>query len=192
MQFYHGSRNGNLTELSVDKSKDGKIWMTDDYNFAVMYGASSIRSWKWTGEKLMIFELYKPDAFEIQFKGQPFYIYKTEDVSNFEISISDQKRYQKPFYTTTHNVKLVSKQLIPDAYEKLLELHKKGEIILYFWEDSLKENPTLAEKLKQNFKESIIKYIQEGDYEKKFPDDYKFCKKLFPELFEEYEKGLTK
>lgn len=46
MKYYHGSRVKNLKKLTLDKSNDGYVWLAESYEFAVMYGANSIRFWK--------------------------------------------------------------------------------------------------------------------------------------------------
>ena len=61
MKYYHGSRNGNLTELTVEKSNDGYVYLTPDYSFAVMYGACPLRFWDFhvVKKKLIIREIAK-------------------------------------------------------------------------------------------------------------------------------------
>ena len=48
MKLYHGSQNGNLKELTTNfktarENEEGKVFLTDSYACAFMYGACSSR-----------------------------------------------------------------------------------------------------------------------------------------------------
>ncbi len=92
-KYYHGSRNGGLKELSLDKSVDGYVWLAEQYEFAILYGANSTRFWCYNNEtnKLVIREVCE-DSLEKMYKGKECYIYSATKVGDYErLTIWDEK-----------------------------------------------------------------------------------------------------
>ena len=136
MTFYHGSDNEFLKELTTEHY-GGKVYITDSYPLAVMYGGCPIRSWGYDKEKdlLLIYENNK-DALIKMYKGVTCYIYSCE----VDDAIKDESNRSNHTYIVNHNVKLKeNKEIISDAYEKILELEKLGKIKIFRWEDLTKE-----------------------------------------------------
>ena len=175
MKYYHGSQNGNLTELTVEKSNDGYVYLTPDYSAAVLYGACSLRFWDFDvkANKLIIKEIAK-DSFKTMYKGVPFYIYSTDDIGEFEES---DVRGRKAF-RMKHDVKLKEKEFVPDAYEKIMELYNKGELILHFWDDyTEEEKQQKIESLHRVFTKEVML-----DEKTRFRDEYELFIKIRPEM----------
>ncbi|MBR6778765.1 MAG: hypothetical protein IKM43_01245 [Clostridia bacterium] len=174
MKYYHGSQNGNLTKLSLDKSVDGYVYLTPDYNFAVLYAGSLLRFWKYDFEqqKLIIREVVK-DGLKKMYKNKPCYIYSTEELGEHEeMDVMGRKTVRMQ-----HDVELTDKQYIPDAYEKIIELYNQGKIIIWFWEDYSEEQKI---KVKQNVIDKFKPHMEE--FKEKFKPNYDLVVELFPEL----------
>ena len=174
MKFLHGSDNPNLTELTTEFSNHGAVYLTKRYSSAVLYGGCSIRFWDYdkVDDKLIIREVCE-DSLEKMYKGKTFYIYTTEnveDVEEYEVSGCTN-------YKTLHNVKLVEKEVVSDAYEKIMELYNAGELKLSFWEDLTPEQQqNQKEKLKHGMCADMkLNYI-------KYRKDYDVLVKLYPEF----------
>ena len=175
MKYYHGSKNGNLTELMVEKSNDGYVYLTPNYGAAVLYGACPVRFWNWhqTKNKLIIREVAK-DGFKTMYKGVSFYIYSTDDIGEHEISNVNGR----PAVKMKHDVKLKEKEFVPDAYEKIMELYQKGEIILWFWDKyTEEEKQKCVDGLHKTFNENVMR-----DEKARFPEEYELLTKLRPEM----------
>ncbi len=175
MKYYHGSRNGNLHELSLAKSNDGYVYLTPDYGAAVLYGACPLRFWNYNlkENKLIIREIAK-DGFKTMYKGVPFYIYSTGDIGEFEECNSRGRKAVR----MKHDVKLKEKEFVPDAYEKIMELYKKGEIILWFWDKYTDEEKQICvDSLHKTFNEDVMR-----DEKARFPEEYQLFIKMRPEM----------
>lgn len=180
MQLYHGSRNGDLNELTVDfktnrKNEEGKVFLTDSYACAVMYGSCSLRFYCYIEEKdVLVIQEKAPNGLRKMYSGHGCYIYSV-DVENAE-------KYQNHpiknhIYTVNENVKLENKEIVEDCYQKLLELEKEKALKIVRWEDLNEEE---QKRCKSNF---INKFKPHMKLEKqKFPEEYKLLVSLYREL----------
>jgi len=174
MKFYHGSDNGNLIKLTVEKSNDGYIYLTPMYPFAVLYAGNSTRFWTFDKEKqkLVIREVCK-DSLKKMYKGRKCYIYSTDEISDYE----ESEYLGRKTFRTKKDVVLKEKEVINDAYDKIMEMYEKGEIILQFWdklteEQKQKERDGVVKKFSPHMKEFYLKYRK----------DYDELTNLFPEM----------
>ena len=185
MKYYHGSPNGNLTELKTQKSNDGYIWLAEDYCFALLYAGNPVRFWAVDKEsgRLIIREV-QPNSLELMYKNKPCYIYSISNVGEFEqYNFKGRKSIR-----LNYDVKIEEKEFIPDAYEKMLELEKQGILILRRWND-------LTLEQQEDEKASIIRTFKPVMQEEfnRFPDEYKLLTELFEELkLENIEKENIK
>lgn len=174
MKYYHGSRSNNLKVLSIEKSNDGYVWLTEQYEFALLYAANSLRFWDYDFKtnRLIIREISE-NSFEKMYKGVECFIYYAEDVQD-----SEQVNHMgRPSIRCTHDVNLSLYEHIPDAYDKIMELYKKGIIELKFW-----ENYTLQEK-EYEINKIINSFYPIMRIEKeKAPAEYNLLVELRPEL----------
>ena len=106
MRYYHGSRNENLKELTTNHY-GGKLYITDSYPMAIMYGGCSLRNWNYDKEKdlLILYEVTE-DAFNKMYKGRKCFIY-TCDV---EDAIKDEGNISNHTFIVNHNVLLNKKK----------------------------------------------------------------------------------
>lgn len=142
MEYYHGSKNGNLTELTTEKANHNGIYFAEDYCFAVMYAGNGLRFWavdKPTG-KLIVREVGE-NALELLYKNQPCYIYKVKEEDLGCFNRADFKGRKS--VVVTHNVKLSEKEFIPDCLEKLYELEKQCKLIIRRWNELSTEEQQL-------------------------------------------------
>ncbi len=172
--YYHGSRDANLKVLVTEKSKDGYVYLTPDYNTAVMYGASSLRFWAWDTTNRLIIREIGPNMLEKLYKGTSCYIYSTTDIGEFE----DSNNNGRPGVKAKHDVKLKKSEYIADSYEKIMELYKDGKIIIWFWEKySAEEKKEIKYIMQKKYKPSVMKHEKEF-----FPEEYKKLVKICPYL----------
>ena len=180
MKFYHGSNNANLKELTTDHYM-GKLYLTDSYSMAIMYGGCPLRNWNYNKEKdLLILNEVNEKAFEIMYKGKTCYIYTCE----VRDAIKDETNISNHTYIVNHNVKLnEEKEIIIDAYEKILELEKEGKVKLNRWEDYSDEEKNIKKERTINH----WKPHMQNEYNN-FPYEYELLTKIFPELKIEDDK----
>ena len=174
MKYYHGSRVKGLKKLSLEKSNDGYVWLAEQYEFALMYGANSLRFWDYNNktQKLIIREI-APNCFEKLYKGRECYIYSAKDVGEFEQSNHLGRRSIR----CKHDVELQLEEYIPDAYEKIMKLYRDGVIELKFWKDYSPEEQS------NEIKNLVTKFtpIMQIEFDK-FRDEYNLLVDLRPEL----------
>ena len=174
MNYYHGSRTKDLKKLTIDKSNDGYVWLTEQYEFAVLYAGNSIRFWDYNFKtnKLIIREV-APNCFEKMYKGVECYIYIGKNIGEFEKSDHRGRRSIK----CKHDVDLELFEHIPDVYDKIMQLYKNGTIELQSWKD-------YSPKEKEEKRNSIIRQfapIMQEEYDK-FREEYNLLTDLIPEL----------
>lgn len=174
MKFYHGTNNPNLKELTIDHYM-GKLYVTDSYKMALMYAACPLRNWNYNKEKdLLILNEVNENAFNIMYKGKVCYIYTCE----VEDAIKDETNISNHTYIVKHNVTLnKEKEVILDAYERILELEKTGQIKLNRWENYSDE----AKKINKERTINHWKPYMQNELEN-FPYEYELLIKIFPEL----------
>ncbi len=128
MKYYHGSRDGNLTELTTNHTKDGHVYVTSSRLVALTYAVHSRPNLFSTDEngKECYWEL-KPHLFEIMTKGKSAYIYTLEN-KDYEPVPQSNKCGHQHCYRVQQNVKVISKEFVPDIYEELLKYAKSGEL----------------------------------------------------------------
>lgn len=177
MKYYHGSSNGELTKLTLNKSNDGYIYLTPDYATAVFYGGAPIRFWAWNNQtqKLVVREMCK-NCLKKLYKGKSCYVYATENVVKFKTD-----NYKgRPAIKLAHDVTLEEKEFIPDVYKKLLQLERSGELEIFRW-----KNHTKQQKL--NEIEGIKLLINKTDPQK-YPQDWQLLCTLYPHLCAKIKK----
>ncbi len=125
MQFYHGSKSGDVKELVTSHSKDGYVYATSSRLVALTYAARSYpKVFSSNGEQECFLEL-KPNLFELMTKGKSAYIYTLED-KNFEPVPQNNKCGHRHCFRAKENVKIINKEYISDVYQELLKYKKKG------------------------------------------------------------------
>ena len=179
MRLYHGTQNGNLTELRADfksgrKDDPGVIFLTDSYACAFLYASSVLRCFAVKKDGTLCFVEKAPNAFEKMYKGHGCLIFKME--------IENPKKVEHPtghVYSCDQDVVLDNENcdIIADCYEKLLELEREGKVKLVRWNDYTKEE---QEKVKNNFINRFKPYME--DEKKRFPEEYKLLVSFYKEL----------
>lgn len=174
MRYYHGSRNGNLKELTTSHY-GGKLYVTDSYPMAIMYAGCSLRNWNYDKENdvLILYEV-TDNAFKKMYKGKKCYIYTCD----IEDAVKDERNISNHTFTVSHNVELnEEKEVIEDVFEKILSLEKDGKIKLFYFNDFSKED---QEKRKQRTI-SIWEPHMQNEYDN-YREEYNLLVDLFPEL----------
>jgi len=174
MKFYHGSPNGNLKKLTMDKANHGAIFLAEDYCFAVMYGGCSLRFWNTTEDGKLIIREVVENGLEILYKNKPCYVYSVD-----ESKLKDYKRTEynrRKTIEVTHDVELDEVEYIPDVLEKIIQLEKEGRIVIWHWENYTEEE-------KQRERNNVMKFKSGMQLEHdKFPEEYELLTKMYPEL----------
>ncbi len=129
IKYYHGSRNADLKTLCIEKPRRNYVYLTPQYEFALMYAGNSLRFWNFNFEtnKLIIREV-APNSLEKLYKGKTCYIYSATEVGEFERADCNGRKAIK----MKHNVDLTFEEVVPDAYEKIMQLYNQGEIEIWF------------------------------------------------------------
>ena len=93
---------------------------------------------------------YYPNALEKTYKGVSGYIYSAESItdSGFEIKIPNAASCNAP-------VKVVGTELVPDAYDAILEAEEKGLIAIMRYEEML-------EKMRKWIRRTILQEYEEN------------------------------
>lgn len=126
MQFFHGSRDGGILELTTSHSKDGYVYATSSRLVALTYVARSFPNLFTSINDRECFLEVKSNIFEKMTKNKSGYIYLLE-AKDFEPVPQGPRCGHKCCYRIKENVKVVSKECIEDAYEELLKYVKSGE-----------------------------------------------------------------
>lgn len=173
--YYHGSRNGDIKELTIAKSNDGYVWLIEDYCFAVLYAGSSVRFWACNKDngRLIIREMCE-HGLEKMYKGVKCYIYCIEDENVGEFERYDYKGRKS--IRTTHDVKVDKRIVIDDAYDEIMRLYNEGELELQLWD---KRDKREREEDQKKVKDLLCKDMR-LNYEK-YPEDYDVLVRLFPD-----------
>ena len=178
--FYHGTDNGNLLSLTTQKSNyDGKIFVTDKKEVAIWYTVKTV--WYLYGLKngqISITE-FCPDMLKKMYGEKRGFIYTCEN--------KDFTAYESPVpnaYVSTQDVKLTSKEEIPDVYEYILKLSSEGKIKINFYEQATAEQ---REKRKQ----TMVSFWHAG-YDKLTEGEIEYLKQFFQEELEIFlKKGVV-
>ena len=182
MILYHGTQNGQLKELITNykSNRDGDnvpIYLTDSYECAFMYGASTFRSYSLNKDKdILVLNEKAPEGFKKLYQGHGCYIFKI----NIEIPRQVENHpLGSHVFSYDKNITLNKDdcEYIEDCYEKLLQLEKDGKIILNRWENYTEEE---KKQVKGKFLKLVKPILQES--KEKFPEDYKIFISFYPEL----------
>lgn len=173
--YYHGSRNGEIKELTLEKSHDGYVWLAEDYCFAVLYAGNSVRFWgiNRNNGKLRIRELCE-NGLEKMYKGVKCYIYCVEDENVGEFERYDYKGRKS--IRVQHDVKIDKRIVIDDAYDEIMRLYNEGRLELLLWNERDEKE---REEDRQRTLAQLCKDMKENH--EKYPEDYATLIKIFPE-----------
>lgn len=149
MQFFHGSKDNNILELTTSKSKDGYVYATSNRLVALTYIARSKPNLFSTFNGQECFFELKPNLFKEMVGNKSGYIYLLEN-KNFEAIPQSNRCGHCDCYRTKENVKIVGKEYIKDAYEELQKYVESGEFKI------LTEN-----EIPYQQKEQMIKQIKD-------------------------------
>ena len=180
MKLYHGSQNGNLKELKTNfktarENEEGKVFLTDSYACAFMYGACSSRFYSYDKENdVLVIQEKAPNGLKKMYSGHGCFIYSV-DVKNAEKY--ENHPIKNHVYIVKENVKLDNKERIEDCYQKLLELEKEKALKIVRWEDLSEEE---QKRCKNNFINNFKPYMKIE--KQKFPEEYKLLVSLYKEL----------
>ena len=171
MKYYHGSKNGELKQLTLEKSNDGYIYLTSNYAAAVFYGGAPIRFWSWNKQKqiFIVREMCRGGLKKL-YKGVSCWLYLTENVGEFE----NDYYMGCPSIKMKHSVDLPEKEFVPDVYKKFLELEKQGQLEIFWWKQHTKQQ---KEKAVEN-----VKFLISKTDPQKYPDDWKALQSIYPKL----------
>lgn len=172
MSFFHGSKNGDIKELTTSHSKDGLVYVTSDRLVALCYASRSFPNLFSTKNGKETFIEIKPDLFKLMTKGKKVYIYTLENRDFVPVKQSTKCGHQNCFYST-ENVKVIKKEEIPNAYEEFLKYQKNGEFNLIKYEDiDEKSKKLITEEL-----ENIVEAMSNEEKNDKNQFWYMFVKK---------------
>lgn len=134
-QYYHGSSSGTLEELSTNHGRDGRVYVTDSKLVALTYGVRTFPNLFTTLQngKEGFLEII-PNLFERMTKGKTAYIYELEQ-GEYTPVVQNNQCGHGHCYSVNHNVKVVGKEHIKDAYEEFLKYIAKGEFVVVKKED---------------------------------------------------------
>ncbi len=126
MNFYHGSKDDNISELTTSHSRDGYVYATSSRLVALTYMARRKPNLfsSFNGQECF-FEL-KPNLFKETVRNKSGYIYLLEN-KDFEPVPQSNRCGHQNCYKINENVKIVDKEYIKDAYEELLKYVESGE-----------------------------------------------------------------
>lgn len=172
--YYHGSKNPDIKELTIDKSNDGYVWLIENFACAVAYAGSGVRFWAVDSSGKPALREVCEDCVKKMYKGVKCYIYCIADQDVGEYERCDYKG--RKIIRLTHNVKVTNVIKIDDAYEEIMRLYKDGEIKICFWND---RPETERQEDQKRVKAALC-----GDMslkKKERPEDYATLIKLFPD-----------
>ncbi len=157
-KYYHGSKNGNLTELTTENSEDGNVYVTDNRLVALTYavrGKPNLFLTNHKGEE--VFLQFYLDLFDEMVKGKSAYIYTIEDVG-FESVDQSRKCGHKHCFKANQTAKVVKKEFIEDAYTELMKYVEIGELKIVTPDKMDKE---WRKKCLSDFQELALKQSEE-------------------------------
>lgn len=161
MQFFHGSRNDNVLELTTRQSRDGYVYSTSSRLVALTYMARSMPNLFSTFNGKEVFFELKPNLFEKMVKNKSGYIYLLES-KDFEPVPQSNRCGHRDCYKVKEDVKVIGKEYIKDAYAELQKYVKSGEFKI-LTEDEI--SPERKERMIQQIKD-IAKTLPETEINK--------------------------
>lgn len=181
MEIYHGSKNGRLKKLKVERAKtesNGAVCFAEDYAVAVFYAGCPVRYWNTDATGKLIVREQCENGLEIMYKNQPCYVYAVDDkdLGEYKIETHNKRKERKYFHDV--DLKNAKVEYIPDALDKLLELEKENKIIILRWID-------YSEEEKQKIRQANLKILSVPQYMQMLyfdcREEYKILTKMFPE-----------
>ena len=171
-KYYYGSTNPNLTDLKSSLSPNGKIYMTLNRTYALIYATYEyINLFIDDNEKIKFLNIYL-NLFEKLYKNHIGYIYSAQlDEKEFLSDDTNGKRLVADSYYTLKNVKFDEKEEV-DVFEEFMKLKEVGLFEVVEQKD-IPEDYILD--LKRFYKN---KYIH-NDMSK---EEIEFFKKYFPDM----------
>lgn len=154
MQFFHGSKDDNVLELTTSHSRDGYVYATSSRLVALTYLARSKPNLFSTFNGQECFFELKPNLFDKMVKNKSGYIYLLEN-KKFEPVPQSNKCGHCDCYRTKENVKVVGKEYIKDAYEELQKYVKSGEFKILTEDEISLERKEQMIKLIKNVAKSL-------------------------------------
>lgn len=126
MNFYHGSKDDNILELTTSHTRDGYVYATSSRLIALTYIARSKPNLFSTFKGQECFFEIKPNLFKEMVRNKSGYIYLLEN-KDFEPIPQNNKCGHCDCYRIKENVKVVGKEYIKDAYEELKKYIESGD-----------------------------------------------------------------
>lgn len=152
--YYYGTSNSNLTGLNTSLAFDGKIYMTTNKTYALMYATYKYINLFVDSEngKLKFLNLY-PNLFEKMYFNNVGYIYSIEANENeFYSDAPDGARTIADSYYTLKDIKFSKKEEV-NVYKEFTNLKKEGTFEIIEKKDIPKE---YIEDLKRFYKNRYI------------------------------------
>ena len=179
-KLYHVSHISDLQVLEPRVSTHGKsyVYATKNLTVALLFGSNKsmgdldgIYGGGCGDRKPYFYEAY-PGFFKRRFEN----IYEVDPTDFME-----GKTSYKAEVVSEKPVKILKCTKVENLEKALLDLSKKGELDLRFYE---KDNPEYVGVINKHIKDRIVRY---GILDKKDQYQYEFCKDFFPEIVHELE-----
>ena len=126
-KYYYGSTNPNLTDLKSSLSPNGKIYMTMNRTYALIYATHKYINLFIDDDngKIKFLNIY-PNLFEKLYKNHIGYIYSAQlNEKEFLSDDTNGKRLVANSYYTLKNVKFDEKEEV-DVFEEFMKLKEVG------------------------------------------------------------------
>ena len=139
-KFYHGSISANLKQLEIiSKCNENPnikcAYITDNYAYSLFYvrdmDINLVTAWV-NKDGIVCYEEQFENQLEIMYKNQSGYIYSCEDDNEFIKSETNGIYYSKK------PIVLTEKEYISDAYSKIQQQIKSGNIEIKYFKDNQK------------------------------------------------------
>ena len=140
MNYYHGSKSGEIKMLDTEHSKDGYVYVTSNRLVALAYAARTAINLFGTlraDKKIVVFREYLPDFLRKTTDGVSGYIYTLEEKEYEPIKINDHCAFCD-CYKVKGNVRVVKREFILNLYEELMKYCESGEFVYRkyeYWTD---------------------------------------------------------
>lgn len=130
MNFYHGSKDANLTTLYCDYNSFKKVYVTNDKLTALIYASREFPNLFYqVKDGTVIFNEIVPNLFNKMFSNKTCYIYTAENLEYSPVSQGNHCAMQNCF-SINKDVKLISKETIIDCEKELLKYAKSKKLII--------------------------------------------------------------
>lgn len=173
MKLYHGTTEPNLKVLAA-KSKDREgnpvLYLTDNWAYSLFYIRDREIDFVTCGihsDGKVYYDEKIPDQLKLLYQGKEGYIY--------EVDTAAQPTKTNGIYVAGSDTEVTGKQLIPDAYQAILEEIKRGNVIFIPYESLTPEQKVLNH-------EGILWELQGGSALS--PAKEAFYRRYFPKAWE--------